>query len=342
MARLRVLAAPAAFTGAYLLLVPALANAYWIQVLTAATVFAVVAMSLGLLVGRVGLISLGQVAILALGGWIALRLGYGTNLPFAVIVLVSGLITGVLGTIVGLPTLRVSGLYFALITLMAAAAITIALGVTKFPNGGSGFLGFDVSLSGAAQLRRPAIAEGDAAYFRYVAVAAALLFALAALHLRTAVGRGWAAIRQSEPSALAAGVDVSMGKLWAFALASFMAGAAGALLASTGGGLTTYQFPVESSITLLAVVLMCGAYSLWGAVLVAVFTKVLPGAFQVWGVSSNVLLILFGVGVLQVLLTSPRGIAGQLPKDVERLRRALRGGSGDRGRVVEPRSEVES
>ncbi len=338
MSVLRTSLPAAALVVALLVAVPALANPYWTQVLTGAVIYAVVAMSLGLLVGRVGLISLGQAAILALGGWIALRLGYGTSLPFVAILLLTGAITGVLGTVVGLPALRISGLHFALITLMAAAAITIALGVTKFPNGGSGFLGFDANLTGAPQLRRPEIATGDAAYYRYVTVAAVLLFGLALLHLRGSIGRGWAAIRQSEPSALAAGVDVTMGKLWAFALASSTTGVAGALLAAAGGGLTTYQFPVESSITLLAVVLMCGAYSLWGAVLAACFLKVLPGAFQLWGVSANVLLILFGAGVLQVLLTSPRGMAGQLPQDARRAARALRrlGAASARRAEVEP------
>jgi branched-chain amino acid transport system permease protein len=320
------LAAPAAagvFVLILLLLIPAVSNSYWIGTFTSAVIYAAVAMSLGILVGRVGLISLCQVALLALGGWVALRLGYGTGLPFLLVMLLTGLITGVIGVIIGLPALRVGGLYFALITLMAAAAITLVLAVVNFPNGGHGFLGYSTSASGVAHLRRPRLAEGDTAYYRYATVVVVALFLLALAHLRSRVGRAWAAVRQSEPAALAAGISVTVHKLWAFALASFVTGVAGVLLAASGGGLTTQQFPVENSITLLAVVLIGGAYSLWGAVAAVVFMEILPALFQLWGVNNNLLLIIFGVGLLQALLTNPAGIVDQLPRDLRRLSGAV-------------------
>src|SRR5690606_22730457 len=163
-----------------LALLPAILSVYWITVLTAVAYISVVALGLNLLMGRVGLVSLGQIAVLALGAWIASKLSFSTSLPFPIVLLITGLLTMVLGTCVGLPALRLSGLYLALITLMLAGAITIALRTTNFPNGGPGFLGNDPSSSAA--VRRPSIATADPAYFRYTVIVCVLMFLLSLWH----------------------------------------------------------------------------------------------------------------------------------------------------------------
>ena len=199
--------------------------------MTQVAVYAVVALGLGLLVGRVGLVSLGQVAVLAIGAWVAARLLFATTLPYPLVLLAAGLVTMAAGTLIGLPALRLRGLYLALITLMLAGAITVVLASTNFPNGGSGFLGYNGAAVHIPPIRRPGIAGSDPAYFRYAVVVAGLMFALVAVHLRARPGRAWAAIRQSEAAALAAGINTTLYKLWAFALASFITGVAGGVLA---------------------------------------------------------------------------------------------------------------
>jgi branched-chain amino acid transport system permease protein len=308
-----------------LLALPPVLSAYWIDVLTATTIYAVVSLGLGLLMGRVGLVSLGQIAVLALGAWVSARLLFATSIPFPLVLLIAGVITMMLGTLVGLPALRLSGLYLALITLMLAGAITVVLTATNFPNGGKGFLGYTQTPFGSPDVRRPSLATSDPAYFRCTVIAAALMFALAWWHVRSRPGRAWAAMRQSEPAALAAGINLTFYKLWAWALASFMTGVAGGLLAGSVGKLYTYQFPTRDSIALLAVVLMGGIYSLWGAVVAGALMKLLPALLDSWGLPADLLLILFGVGVLQVLLTAPAGLAGQVPQDLARLGRWLTG-----------------
>ena len=298
---------------------------YYIDAMTQVAIYAIVALGLGLLVGRVGMVSLGQAAVLALGAWVAARLLFATSLPYPFVLLASGLITMVLGTLVGLPALRLSGLYLALITLMLAGAITVVLATTNFPNGGHGFLGYNGSTVHIPPIRRPSIATSDPAFFRYAVIVAALMFLLALAHVRTRPGRAWAAIRQSESAALAAGINTTLYKLWAFALASFGAGVAGALLAGADRYLYSINFQTQDSITLLAVVLMGGMYSLWGAILAAVFLQLLPALLNSWGVSADWLTILFGIGVLQVLTTAPAGLVDQVPKDLARLGRLLFG-----------------
>jgi len=308
------------------LALPSLLTPYWITTSSSAVTYAIVALGLGVLVGRVGMISLGQVAVLALGGWVGARLLFATSLPYPVVLLLTGLITMVLGTMIGLPALRVSGLYLALVTLMLAAAINVVLTDTNFPNGGHGFLGYnDIATGTPPSIRRPSIASSDTAFFRYAVIVAVIMFALVLWHVRGKPGRAWAAIRQSEPAALAAGVNVTLYKMWAFALASFITGVAGALLASGSHLLYNYQFPTSQSIELFAVVLMGGVYTMWGAVIAAALFQILPGAFTVWGVPNDWATILFGVGVLQVLTTAPAGIAHQLPRDLAKLGKLLFG-----------------
>jgi branched-chain amino acid transport system permease protein len=298
----------------------------WIKTFTSVAIYSVVAAGLGVLYGRVGMISLGQVALLELGVWIGARLAYASSIPFPILIILTGLIVGVLGVLLGLPALRLSGLHLALITLMFAGAVNVILSVTNFPNGGKGFLGHIAAgnLEGIQNVRRPAVAVGDTAYYRYVVIACALLFGLALVHVSAKPGRAWAAIRESEPAALAAGVNITLYKLWAFGLAAFMTGAAGCLLAAHQGQPTTYGFATQDSLTVLATALIGGVFSLWGAIVAGVFNQLLPFLIKdQWGVDNNFLIVIFGAGLLQVLLTAPGGLVQQFPRDMANLGRLL-------------------
>ena len=325
-----------------LVAIPAVVSIYYVDAGTQVAIYAIVALGLNVLVGRVGLVSLGQAAVLAMGAWVAARLLFATSLPFEVVLLISGLITMVLGGLVGLPALRLSGMYLALITLMLAGAITVALATINFPNGGHGFSGYNGSLLHLPAIRRPGIAQSDTAFYRYSVIFAALAFVLVLAHVRSRPGRAWAAIRQSESAALAAGINTTVYKMWAFALASFITGVAGALLAGANQFLYSISFQTQDSITILAVVLMGGIFSLWGAIIAGLLMQLLPALLNSWGVSSDWLLILFGVGVLQVLTTAPAGLIDQVPKDIRRLGRGIRRlGGGGRQPPAEPAASSE-
>jgi branched-chain amino acid transport system permease protein len=290
---------------------PEFVGADWITTFTSVAIYSVAALGFGILYGRVGMISLGQVALLTIGCWVGARLAYATSLPFPLVLLLAGGVTCAIGTLVGLPALRLSGLYLALITLMFAGATTIVLSVTDFPNGGGGFKGRSVTgalTTSTPPVRRPSWADADVAYYRYTVIVCAILFLLALVHVAGKPGRAWAAIRESEPAALAAGVNITLYKLWAFALASFMTRA--------------ITFQTQDSLTLAATALIGGIFSLWGAIVAGVFQQLVPFLFQAqWGINSNLVLIIFGAGLLQVLLTAPGGLSQQLPKDLARLGR---------------------
>jgi branched-chain amino acid transport system permease protein len=306
---------------------PHLAGADWITTFTSVAIYSVVALGFGVLYGRVGMISLGQVALLTLGCWIGTRLAYATSMPFPLLLLVTGLITCAIGVLVGLPALRLSGLYLALITLMFAGAVTVVLSVTDFPSGGGGFTGrasTGALTTSTPPVRRPSWATADVAFYRYTAIVALILFVFVLVHVATKPGRAWASIRESEPAALAAGVNITLYKLWAFALASFITGVAGCLLAAQVGVPRAITFQTQDSLTLAATALIGGIFSLWGAIVAGIFNQLLPFLFQAqWGVNTNYLLIIFGAGLLQVLLTAPGGLADQFPKDMKNLARLI-------------------
>jgi branched-chain amino acid transport system permease protein len=307
--------------------VPSLVGADWLTTFASVSIYSIVAASFGILYGRVGMISLGQVALLSIGCWIGARLAYGTGLPFPLLLLATGFITCAIGVLVGLPSLRLSGLYLALVTLMFAGATTIVLSVIDFPNGAGGFKGRSATgalTTSTPPVRRPGMAHGDTAFYKYIVVVTAIMFLLALVHVAGKPGRAWASIRESEPAALAAGVNITLYKMWAFALSSFMAGVAGCLLAAQVGVPRAITFQTQDSLTLAATALIGGIFSLWGAVLAGIFNQLLPFLFQAqWGVNSNFLLIIFGLGLLQVLLTAPGGLIEQFPKDMANLARLL-------------------
>jgi branched-chain amino acid transport system permease protein len=307
--------------------VPSLVGSDWLTTFASVAIYSIVALGFGILYGRVGMISLGQVALLSVGCWIGARLAYATSIGFPLLMLVTGVITMVIGVLVGLTALRLSGLYLALITLMFAGAVTIVLGVIDFPNGGSGFKGTSVAgtlTTSNPPVRRPSIAVSDTSFYRYIVVVTAIMFLLALVHVAAKPGRAWASIRESEPAALAAGVNITLYKMWAFALASFMTGVAGCLLASQVGTPRAITFSTQDSLTLAATALIGGIFSLWGAIVAGVFSQLLPFLFEAqFHINSNFLLILFGAGLLQVLLTAPGGLSEQFPKDMANLGRFI-------------------
>ena len=287
--------------------VPGFFDAFWIANFTQMAVYSILAASAGLLYGRVGLVSLGQVAAYGIGCWVTIRLSFATTLPFPVLLIIGGVAAAFIGVLIGLPALRVSGLYLALVTLMLAAGMEIVLGVTKFANGGSGFQGLVTSLGDIKATRRPSFAKPDEAYYRFIVVAAFSMFMLASFVLSRKPGRAWASIRQSEAAALAAGIDVTRYKLWAFALAAFMAGVAGGLYAGTvPKGMSIDAFNRQAAIFLIAVAIMGGIYSLWGGLLGAFFATCLLKfltqnviGHQFW---TRFALSLFGFGLLMNLI----------------------------------------
>ena len=192
-----------------LVVLPETLGGDWISTLTSVAIYSVVAAGLVVLYGKVGMISLGQIALLG-ARHLDRRRGStsSSTFRFPLLLLATGAITCAVGVLIGLPALRLSGLYLALITLMGAGALTIILRTIEFPNGGAGIhrppLGGRPRRTSSRCAARWE-ATTDTSFYRYTVIVCALMFVLALVHFVIKPGRAWAAIRESEPAALAAG-----------------------------------------------------------------------------------------------------------------------------------------
>lgn len=290
---------------------PALFSAYWLNTFSTVACLALVAGTVSLLYGQLGMVSLAQFALTGVGGWFCLRLVHGTGMPFELALILGAVIAGLFGLIVGLPALRMRGLYLALLTLMVAAAFQVVVNVIGFPDGGPGWAGRVVN-GQRALIERPWIATSDAAYFRYVMFWLAGGLALIEWQRATMPGRAWGLIRKSEAAAIAAGVSVVRYKAWAFALGGALAGLAGGLLAGLNGQLDNTGFPTSQSILLYALTIVGGAYHWVGAVFAGLLIRALPALLNDHGADGNLANAFYGFALLVSLIQGRKGLAGQL------------------------------
>lgn len=305
---------------------PNLLSDYWLRTFISAVALAICSLSASLVFAQLGMVSLAQFGLLGVGGWFALRISHGLHVPFEIALLTGGFAAAVVGLIVGLPALRMRGLYLAIITLMMAGAIQVLISAFGFPDGGPGILG--KSSTTRFMMARPWLADGDTAYFRYALIVLALCYALVFLHVRSRPGRAWALIRRSEVCAIACGVDIVWYKVWAFTLAGFLSGIAGGLLAGGTGQLDGLAFPASQSIMVFALTIVGGAYSWAGPIFAGLLLRAFPALLNDFHVDGNIATMVFGAGLLHALITAPQGIAGQIGDAVAALRKLAAGRRG--------------
>ncbi len=298
------------FAGVCFLILPSFLGSYWLSVFTSAACFALAAFGVAFMYARLGMVSLAQVGLMGVGGWIHLRLNYLFEWPFEVNLVIAALATMVFGWLLALPALRMRGLYLALVTLMAAGGLEILFATYQFPNGGEGFWG--VKTGSFSPFRGPVIAQSAESYLRYVVAVCFLGFLIVEAHRRLAPGRAWAMIRRSEAAAMAVGVNVTLYKTWAFGIAGLLAGIAGGLLAGSLGLLDDGTFRSSESVLLFALAVVGGARFWLGAVITAVLYRILPALLNTWGVDPDIAYMIFGAGLLHAVITAPDGIGGQL------------------------------
>lgn len=306
-------------------LLPQLANGYWIKTLISVVAIATAVSGASLLYGQLGLVSLCQYALVGVGGWTALRLSHGLHLPFELCVLAAGVVASATGMIAGLPALRMKGLYLALVTLMMAGGYQVLISAWGFPDGGEGWLG---RAQGTDRLlmARPAFADSDSLYLSYAFAWLAAVLLLVEVHKLSKPGRAWALIRRGEAAANAAGVDVLRYQTWAFGLAGFCAGVGGALLAGGVGQLDGRAFGASESVMLFALAVVGGVYHWLGVLLAGVLLRAVPSLLTDYGVNGYLATMFFGASLLHALTTAQRGIAGQILDGLSALRLRLAGG----------------
>ena len=271
-------------------------------------------LGLNLTTGNAGLISLSHGAFLGVGCYTVAWLSKH-GLPFYFALPLAGFMTAFLGVIVGLPSLRVKGLYLAIATLAAHFILTFIFREWNSVTGGvSG-----VSIPRANLFGFEFI--GDRRNF-YLIFVCAFVMAVAARNLaRTHIGRAFVAVRDRDISAEILGVNLLRTKLMAFAVGAFYAGIAGGLLGYFYGSITPDYFVLTLSVFYLAAVIVGGLGTVLGSVLGAVFMTFVPEILRLVAQTSSqwfpgaagLLLpmgqVVFGLLIIIFLIFEPHGLA---------------------------------
>jgi ABC-type branched-subunit amino acid transport system ATPase component/ABC-type branched-subunit amino acid transport system permease subunit len=280
---------------------------------------AIAAISLNMLMGYAGQISLGQFAFVGVG---AFTTGIVTSpqqlrMPWLVGLAAAAAVGGLIAFLVGLPALRLRGLYLAVVTAIVAYVGWQSLFRVESIGGGS-----------AGKVTPHPYINGHpiSSDTGFLAIAAVLLVVVWQLDVnvtRTRLGRAFQAIRADEQVAASFGIDVTRYKLLAFTLSGAIAGVAGSIIGTAFGTVTASTFDYASSLLLVVIVVIGGLGSRWGVVAAAFFATLLP----------DVLVALFGSGIrgldlvinaallMYTLAQHPAGFAGAVEEAREKRRR---------------------
>lgn len=299
--------------------IPGLAINYVLYVVCLGLIYAIVALGLNLLIGYAGQFSLGHAGFLALGAYVSaiLTQRYGWHFVFALPM--SGLLTAGIGFLLGLPALRLSGPYLAVVTLGFGMAIPQLLIYFGGLTGGSEGLrqippaALPIWYDGTVGLYNFEINDERSFYYLVLATIAALML-FASFVVRSHTGRAFVAIRDSELAAQAMGVNLVRYKTTAFALSAFYAGIAGSLYAHLIRFISPESFTLFLSIEFLAMIVVGGLATIRGALL---------GTFLIIGLQevlnrvafvreNNLFIIVFGALLVLTIMFLPHGLAGLL------------------------------
>ncbi|WP_407115287.1 branched-chain amino acid ABC transporter permease [Bradyrhizobium sp. LMG 9283] len=250
---------------ALLLIAPYVLSSYLMSQLVFVCIYATVGVALLILTGFTGQASLGHAAFLAIGAYTAAYL-QKYNVPFPVYFLGAGLLTGIIGAMVGFPALRLSGIYLVIATISLALIVEEILARWEsVTNGNEGMRVKTLSLFGVTVPR-------DSPTFYYLCLAVLVLTIVGTLNLlRSPTGRAFVAIRDSETAARSMGVNVALYKVKSFAISAAITGFAGVLFAHKLSFISPEMFTLQLSIEFIIVILIGGTFSLHGAVLGAIF-----------------------------------------------------------------------
>ena len=275
-------------------------------------IYAVIALSLTMLTGWAGQVSLGQFGLVAVGALVAVHLG--TSVPLPLVMIYGGVVTAAVAIIVGLPALRMPGLFLAVTTLAFAIFMQTAVLATPCIT----IPGINKTLcTGLPNPAYTVVARPSLFGISLASQRAFAWFSLAVLLLSVFILRVWrdkgvarrlVAVRDNELGAAALGIPVLRTKLLAFALSGFVAGYAGVCFAFAVGQLnnTDITFDPTTSFVIISMVVIGGLGSIPGAILGALYLEGLPAIF---GSNQTIQFLTSGLGLVAFILYLPGGLA---------------------------------
>ena len=302
----------------FVAVVPLILHEYYLSIFNLVFIAIVGALGLNILVGYTGQISVGHAAFMSVGAYTAANLAVKLDLPFWITLPAGGLMAALIGALVGIPSLRIKGLYLAIATLASQLIIEWVINHTPAISGGA---------QASIEVPRPTVlghhlkTQGELYYFLLFF---AVLAIVATLNLvRSRIGRAFVAIRDQDIAAEIIGIDIFRYKLLAFAISSFYAGVCGVLYTYYFGIANYEAFQIVVSIDYLAMIIIGGLGSVLGSVLGAAFVTMLPivirwtvegfGALfidpgQLPAITASLRLTIFGGLIILFLVLEPEGL----------------------------------
>jgi len=297
-----------------LMLIPAVIGGQKHLLTTACMVliYSIIAMSLNLLMGFGGQISIGHASFMAIGAYSSAIFTLKLGIPFWIALPAAGFFTALIGFGVGLPAVRLKGHFLAVATLGFGVAIPeLTMKWDKLTGGFSGLFPEKPVLFGY-------IFKSDLSLYYLIAVVTLLCTWLMRNLINSRIGRAFVAIRESEVAAAAMGINVPLYKALMFSISAFFTGVAGSLYAHYIGFISPFDFNIGISLTLLAMVVVGGFASIPGSFIGALVLTLIPEfTNHVAGLS----LVVTGIALVLVTLFFPDGLVSVRKIWQERLKK---------------------
>lgn len=284
-------------------------GAYQRHLLVLFGIFAILALSLDIIVGYLGELSLGHAAFFAIGAYVSALLGVNFGWPFWASLPVAALVSGLAGVLVGIPSFRVKGPYFAIVTLGFAQIIGLVINnsidITRGPMGIT-----KIPPPQIAVRFLPAIDfDTELTYYYLVLALVMLSIYLTQRLIASRSGRAVVAIRENDTLAQSVGIDVYRYKVFAFGVGTMLAGVSGAAYAHYVRVVTPHLADLYYMSNALIMVVVGGAASVNGALLGAFIFTILPEGLRI---VDDARVVVFGVVLLLSIIYLPQGVSRAL------------------------------
>jgi branched-chain amino acid transport system permease protein len=302
----------------FFVILPLSVHEYYLSIVNLVSIAIVGALGLNILVGYTGQISIGHGAFMSVGAYTAANFAVRLDFPFWLSLPLGGLMAAAVGAVVGIPSLRIKGLYLAIATLAGQLIIEWTINHVTWISGG---------VQASIEVPRPQLfgfriaAQREMYFFLLFFVVLAIVGTMNLV--RSRIGRAFIAIRDHDIAAEIIGINIFRYKLLAFAISSFYAGVTGVLYTYYLGIANYEQFQIVTSIDYLAMIIIGGLGSVLGSIFGAIFVTLLPilirltmeafgglvfSSGAVLNIIPNLRLILFGVLIIFFLVVEPDGL----------------------------------
>ncbi|PRR82155.1 branched-chain amino acid ABC transporter permease [Clostridium vincentii] len=265
-------------------------NSYYAGIINLALINIILAVSLNLIVGFTGQLCLGHAGFMSIGAYVSAVITQKAGLPFIVSIIMGAIVACLFAALIGYPTLKLTGDYFAITTLAFCEIIRIILMNIDFVGGARGFTGIPIKTNFTVA-------------FLFAVIVIIIIYNI----IHSSQGRAMLSIRENEIAAESMGINAFKYKMMAFIIAAFFAGLAGGLYAHYMGYIQPSSFDFNKSIDFLTFVVFGGMGSLSGSIIATIILTFLPELLR--GMAEYRMLI-YPLALILLMIFRPQGLFG--------------------------------